>query len=88
MKLEKIGMYQKKLKKSLQSFEDFRDRYFLKQKLDNLYETANFHKNWIKNILNAIDKGGQQMILSAHHDMARLTYLHTLLYGRYVKILT
>jgi len=50
-------------KKSLQSFEEFRNRYFLTE-TGQPYETAKFHKNWIKNILKAIDKGEQLMILS------------------------
>jgi hypothetical protein len=49
--------------KSLESFEEFRNRYFLTE-TGQPYETAKFHKNWIKNILKAIDKGEQLMILS------------------------
>ncbi len=50
-------------RKSLESFEDFRNRYFLTE-TGQAYETAKFHKKWIKNILKAIDKGEQLMILS------------------------
>ena len=50
-------------KKSLQDFKDFRDRYF-KTETGDLYETANFHENWIHNIVDAIEHGKQQMILS------------------------
>ena len=50
-------------KDSLKSFKKFRDRYFLTE-TGQQYETAKFHKNWIKNILKAIDKGEQLMILS------------------------
>ena len=50
-------------RKSLESFEEFRNRYFLTE-TGQPYETAKFHKNWIKNILKSIDKGEQLMILS------------------------
>jgi len=50
-------------KKSLQDFKDFRDRYF-KTETGDLYETAEFHENWINNIVDAIENGKQQMILS------------------------
>ena len=50
-------------KKSLQDFKDFRDRYF-KTETGDLYETAEFHENWINNIVDAIEHGKQQMILS------------------------
>ena len=49
--------------KSLEKFEDFRDRYFQTETGDP-YETADFHKKWISSILSAIDEGGEQMILS------------------------
>src|SRR6056300_437676 len=48
---------------SLQKFEDFRDRYFQTETGD-IYETADFHQRWIQSILDAIDEGGEQMILS------------------------
>ena len=48
---------------SLQKFEDFRDRYF-QTETGEQYETADFHQRWIKSILDAIDEGGEQMILS------------------------
>jgi hypothetical protein len=48
---------------SLKDFKDFRDRYF-KTETGDLYETAEFHENWINNIVDAIDNGKQQMILS------------------------
>ena len=50
-------------KESLQDFKDFRDRYF-KTETGDLYETADFHENWINNIVDAIENGKQQMILS------------------------
>ena len=49
--------------KSLQKFEDFRDRYF-QTETGEIYETADFHQRWIQSILDAIDTGGEQMILS------------------------
>jgi hypothetical protein len=48
---------------ALEKFEDFRDRYFQTETGD-IYETADFHKKWIASILQAIDEGGEQMILS------------------------
>ena len=48
---------------ALEKFEDFRDRYFQTETGDP-YETADFHQNWIQSILQAIDEGGEQMILS------------------------
>ena len=50
-------------KESLTSFEKFRDRYFLTE-MGKPYETAKFHKKWIKNILKSIKDGTQLMILS------------------------
>jgi len=49
--------------KSLQDFKDFRNRYF-KTETGDLYETADFHENWINHIVDAIENGKQQMILS------------------------
>jgi hypothetical protein len=48
---------------ALEKFEDFRDRYF-QTETGQPYETADFHKKWITSILQAIDEGGEQMILS------------------------
>jgi hypothetical protein len=48
---------------ALEKFEDFRDRYFQTETGDP-YETADFHQKWIQSILQAIDEGGEQMILS------------------------
>ena len=48
---------------SLKDFKEFRDRYF-KTETGDLYETAEFHENWINNIVDAIENGKQQMILS------------------------
>jgi len=48
---------------ALQDFKDFRDRYF-KTETGDLYETADFHENWINHIVDAIENGKQQMILS------------------------
>ena len=48
--------------KSLQDFRNFRDRYFQTEKGEP-YETPGFIK-WINSILDAIEHGGQQMILS------------------------
>jgi hypothetical protein len=48
---------------SLQSFEEFRNRYF-QTETGEPYETADFHHRWIESILKAIDEGGEQMILS------------------------
>jgi hypothetical protein len=49
--------------RSLKKFENFRDRYF-RTETGERYETAAFHKKWIKSILDSIKVGGEQMILS------------------------
>ena len=49
--------------KSLEHFKDFRYRYFEPEQ-GIPYETPDFHIKWIKSILEAIDNGEQQMILS------------------------
>ena len=49
--------------KSLQDFRNFRDRYFQTEK-GEAYETPEFHIKWINSILDAIEHGDQQMILS------------------------
>ena len=49
--------------KSLQDFRNFRDRYFQTEKGEP-YETPEFHIKWINSILDAIEHGEQQMILS------------------------
>ena len=49
--------------KSLEDFDDFRQRYFQTEQ-GIAYETADYHKRWIESIMNAIDNGGQHMILS------------------------
>ena len=48
---------------ALETFKGFRDRYFLTER-GKPFETADFHMNWINSILDAIETGGQQMILS------------------------
>ena len=49
--------------KSLQDFRNFRDRYF-QTETGEPYETPDFHIKWINSILDAIEHGEQQMILS------------------------
>jgi hypothetical protein len=49
--------------KSLEDFRNFRDRYFQTETGDP-YETPDFHIKWINSILEAIEHGNQQMILS------------------------
>jgi len=49
--------------KTLQNFSDFRERYFQTEQ-GIAYETPDFHIKWINSILEAIEKGEQQMILS------------------------
>ena len=49
--------------KTLQDFEEFRDRYF-RTETGYPYETPEFHKQWIESIMSAIEHGKQQMILS------------------------
>jgi len=52
-----------KAEKSLADFKIFRDRYFETEQ-GKPYETPEFHIRWIKSILEAIEHGNQQMILS------------------------
>ena len=61
--LQKDWKIAKETKKSLNDFKKFRDRYF-KTETGDLYETADFHENWINSIVDAIQNGKQQMILS------------------------
>ena len=49
--------------KSLADFKIFRDRYFETEQ-GIPYETPDFHIRWIQSILDAIEHGHQQMILS------------------------
>ena len=48
---------------TLKDFSKFRDRYFLTEQ-GLPYETPKFHLKWIDSLLEALDEGGQQMILS------------------------
>jgi hypothetical protein len=49
--------------RTLNDFKDFRERYFRTEQ-GIPFETPDFHINWIKKILETIDSGEQQMILS------------------------
>ena len=48
---------------TLEGFKEFRDRYFQTEQ-GIPFETADFHIEWIKSILEAIENGQQHMILS------------------------
>ena len=48
---------------TLEGFKEFRDRYFQTEQ-GIAFETADFHIEWIKSILKAIENGQQHMILS------------------------
>ena len=48
---------------SLKNFSSFRNRYFATETGEK-YETAEFHTNWIKNILDSIKNGKELLILS------------------------
>ena len=48
---------------TLEGFKEFRDRYFQTEQ-GITFETADFHIEWIKSILKAIENGQQHMILS------------------------
>ena len=50
-------------KTSLQDFGKFRARYFRTEQ-GKKFETPEFHQKWIESIMNTIDEGEQQMILS------------------------
>ena len=48
---------------TLEGFKEFRDRYFQTEQ-GIAFETADFHIEWIKSILKAIENGQRHMILS------------------------
>ena len=50
-------------KASLENFSSFRNRYFATETGEK-YETADFHENWINNIIGAIEGGKELIILS------------------------
>ena len=50
-------------KESLENFSSFRNRYFATETGEK-YETADFHENWITNIIQAIEGGKELIILS------------------------
>ena len=50
-------------KKNLRNFSSFREKYFRTEQ-GKKYETADFHKNWISNIIESIDNGKELLILS------------------------
>ena len=50
-------------KDSLENFSSFRQRYF-RTELGEVYDTADFHKNWINNIIDSIENGKELLILS------------------------
>ena len=61
--LQKDWKMSEAAQQSLKDFKEFRDRYF-KTETGDLYETADFHEKWINSIVDAIENGKQQMILS------------------------
>jgi hypothetical protein len=48
---------------ALENFSSFRSKYF-RTELGKKYETADFHTNWINNIIDSIDNGKELLILS------------------------
>ena len=48
---------------ALENFSNFRHKYF-RTELGKHYETADFHENWINNIIDSIDNGKELLILS------------------------
>ena len=50
-------------KGALENFSIFRHKYF-RTELGKHYETADFHENWINNIIDSIDNGKELLILS------------------------
>ena len=48
---------------TLKDFNEFRQRYFRTEQ-GVAFETPEFHTKWIESIMDAIDNGGQHMILS------------------------
>ena len=53
----------KEAKRNLRNFSSFREKYFRTEQ-GQKYETADFHKNWISNIIESIDNGKELLILS------------------------
>ena len=53
----------KEAKRNLKNFSSFRNKYF-ETELGKKYETADFHTNWINNIIDSIDNGKELLILS------------------------
>ena len=50
-------------KDALENFANFRNKYF-KTELGVQYETADFHTNWVNNIIDSIENGKELLILS------------------------
>jgi len=50
-------------KSALENFSDFRQRYF-RTELGEVYDTADFHTEWINNIIDSIENGKELLILS------------------------
>ena len=48
---------------ALENFSNFRQRYF-RTELGKKYDTAEFHTNWINNIIDSIEHGKELLILS------------------------
>jgi len=48
---------------ALENFSSFRDKYF-RTETGEKYETADFHMNWINNIIDSIEHGKELIILS------------------------
>ena len=53
----------KEAKQNLENLSSFRNKYF-RTETGKRYDTANFHVNWINNIINAIKYGKELIILS------------------------
>ena len=50
-------------KEALENFSSFRNKYF-RTELGVQYETADFHTNWVNNIIDSIENGKELLILS------------------------
>ena len=66
-------------KKNLRNFSSFREKYFRTEQ-GKKYETADFHKNWISNIIESIDNGKELLILSPPRHGKTELLIHFVVY--------
>ena len=69
----------KEAKRNLKNFSSFRNKYF-ETELGKKYETADFHTNWINNIIDSIDNGKELLILSPPRNGKTELLIHLAVY--------